>query len=140
MLLGEVVSLKKTPEQTSTKYDLDKETAMAIESLIKDVVQELKIVKIENPSEMNVFQLESDTDDVSENETMSETPTMKTTTSSMTPLSKSALYTSTFHIDWNKIEEYRAKTTLIKMILLKNMLKEAEDSKSLMLLPRIILT
>uniref|UniRef100_A0A915HPM4 Uncharacterized protein n=1 Tax=Romanomermis culicivorax TaxID=13658 RepID=A0A915HPM4_ROMCU len=59
MLFGEVVSLKKILEQTPTKYNLNKETAMAIESLIKDIMQQLEIMKIKNLSKIDAVQLES---------------------------------------------------------------------------------
>uniref|UniRef100_A0A915KYG8 Uncharacterized protein n=1 Tax=Romanomermis culicivorax TaxID=13658 RepID=A0A915KYG8_ROMCU len=107
MLLRETASLKKTPEHISTKLEFNEETAMAVESLTKDVAQETKVLKTENQSQMDVIQLESNTEDISENDTVTKTPTMQTT-SSMTRLLKSLLY-STQHIDWHKKEEYRAK-------------------------------
>uniref|UniRef100_A0A915KZ88 Uncharacterized protein n=1 Tax=Romanomermis culicivorax TaxID=13658 RepID=A0A915KZ88_ROMCU len=76
------------PEQISTELKFNKEMAMAVELLIKDITQEPEVVKTENLSEMDVIQLKDNIEDVSENDTITETP-MKQTTTSMTPLLKS---------------------------------------------------
>uniref|UniRef100_A0A915KJ17 Uncharacterized protein n=1 Tax=Romanomermis culicivorax TaxID=13658 RepID=A0A915KJ17_ROMCU len=84
------------PEQISTELKFIKEMMMAVELLIKDVVQETEVVKTENLSEMDVIQLEGNTQYVSENDTVTETP-MKQTTTSMTPLLKSLSYKHPIH-------------------------------------------
>uniref|UniRef100_A0A915HXS3 Uncharacterized protein n=1 Tax=Romanomermis culicivorax TaxID=13658 RepID=A0A915HXS3_ROMCU len=69
---------------------------------------------------------------------MTEMLAMQTTTS-MTPLSKSLSYI-TKHIDWDKKDEYRAETALIKMILLKDISKGEEESEPQMMPLQIIPT
>uniref|UniRef100_A0A915HVI9 Uncharacterized protein n=1 Tax=Romanomermis culicivorax TaxID=13658 RepID=A0A915HVI9_ROMCU len=105
MLLAE--SPTKTPTQAPTDFELDNETAMAVESLIKNITEESFTVKSEIPSEMDIIQIESKDEDISETDTTAQMPKTKTTTSA-TPLSKS-LSSSQYHIDWDKEEELRAK-------------------------------
>uniref|UniRef100_A0A915HR31 Uncharacterized protein n=1 Tax=Romanomermis culicivorax TaxID=13658 RepID=A0A915HR31_ROMCU len=60
---------------------------MAIESLVKDIAREPFVTKTELPSEMDVIQLESDEENISESDTTTQMLTTKTTTSA-TPLLK----------------------------------------------------
>uniref|UniRef100_A0A915IJ66 Uncharacterized protein n=1 Tax=Romanomermis culicivorax TaxID=13658 RepID=A0A915IJ66_ROMCU len=96
MLAGE--SLTKTPTQASTDTELDKETAMAVESLIKDIAEESFMIKTEVPTRTDIIQIKSDEEDVSQIDTTALTTTAKTS-SSLTPLSKNLSY-SQFKLDW----------------------------------------
>uniref|UniRef100_A0A915KS54 Uncharacterized protein n=1 Tax=Romanomermis culicivorax TaxID=13658 RepID=A0A915KS54_ROMCU len=120
MLMGE--SPTKTPTQAPTDTELNKETAMAIESLIKDIAEESFMIKTEIPSETDIIQIESDEEDVSQTDTTAPTTTAKTT-SSLTPLSKSLLSSqiSQYELDWGKREECQAKTALMKTISMKHL-------------------
>uniref|UniRef100_A0A915J753 Uncharacterized protein n=1 Tax=Romanomermis culicivorax TaxID=13658 RepID=A0A915J753_ROMCU len=131
MLLG------KSQTQAPTDIKLDKETVMAVESLINDIAEESFAIKTEILSETNIIQIKSDDEDVSQTDTTVQTPTAKTI-SSVTPLSKSLL-SSQYHIDWNKGEELRVKAISTKMISMRDLSKiDNDDSK--MVPPQIILT
>uniref|UniRef100_A0A915HLY2 Uncharacterized protein n=1 Tax=Romanomermis culicivorax TaxID=13658 RepID=A0A915HLY2_ROMCU len=105
MLTGESLTktLTQAPTQASADTEFDKETAMAVNLLIKDIADELFVIKAEIPTETDIIQIQSDEDDVSQTNTTAPTTTAKTT-SSLTPLSKNLLY-SQYELDWNKIEE-----------------------------------
>uniref|UniRef100_A0A915J081 Uncharacterized protein n=1 Tax=Romanomermis culicivorax TaxID=13658 RepID=A0A915J081_ROMCU len=67
LLMGE--SPTKTPiqatTQASTDTEFDKEMAMAVKPLIKDMADESFAVKTEIPTETDIIQIKSDKDDVS---------------------------------------------------------------------------
>uniref|UniRef100_A0A915KKL9 Uncharacterized protein n=1 Tax=Romanomermis culicivorax TaxID=13658 RepID=A0A915KKL9_ROMCU len=135
MLLGE--SPTKTPTQAPTDTKHDKETTMAIESLIKDIDEESLAIKTEIPSETDIIQIESDEEDVSQTDTTAPSMMAKTT-SSLTSLSQS-LSISQYELDWGKGEEYRAKAALTKTISMKH-LSEIDDDNSKIVPPQIIPT
>uniref|UniRef100_A0A915J2E7 Uncharacterized protein n=1 Tax=Romanomermis culicivorax TaxID=13658 RepID=A0A915J2E7_ROMCU len=121
MLTGE--SPSKTPTQAPADTELNKETAMAIESLIKDITEESFAIKMDVPTESNIIQIKSDQEDVSQTDTTAPT-TMAKATSSLTLLSKNLSY------NWGKGEEFRAKAVLTKTILMRNILGiDDDDSK-----------
>uniref|UniRef100_A0A915KRF3 Uncharacterized protein n=1 Tax=Romanomermis culicivorax TaxID=13658 RepID=A0A915KRF3_ROMCU len=92
-------------------------------------------MKTEIPREMNIIQIESEEENVSETDTTPQTPMVKRKTS-ITLLSNSLSH-STQHIDWTKEDEYIAKNALIKTMSLKDLSKE-EDVKSQMVALKII--
>uniref|UniRef100_A0A915KDW0 Uncharacterized protein n=1 Tax=Romanomermis culicivorax TaxID=13658 RepID=A0A915KDW0_ROMCU len=135
MLMGE--SLTKTPTQAPTQAftdtELDKETAMAVQWLIKDIAEELFAIKTEVPTETDIIQIQSDEDDVSQTNTTARTTTAKTT-SSLTPLSKNLSY-SQYELDWGKGEQLRAKAVLTKTISMKNILRIDDDDDDSKMFP-----
>uniref|UniRef100_A0A915KLD8 Uncharacterized protein n=1 Tax=Romanomermis culicivorax TaxID=13658 RepID=A0A915KLD8_ROMCU len=122
----------KMPKQAITDFKLDNKTGMAVESLIKDIAEESFTIKTKIPSQMDIIQIESEEENVSETNTTQQMQLTKTTTSA-TLLSKS-LSSSQYHIDWDKGEENREKAILMKMILMKD-LSETEDEDLKMVPP-----
>uniref|UniRef100_A0A915HIH3 Uncharacterized protein n=1 Tax=Romanomermis culicivorax TaxID=13658 RepID=A0A915HIH3_ROMCU len=61
MLMNE--SPMETPTQAPTDTELDKETGMAIESLIKDIAEESFTIKTKIPSQNDIIQIETDEED-----------------------------------------------------------------------------
>uniref|UniRef100_A0A915HLL3 Uncharacterized protein n=1 Tax=Romanomermis culicivorax TaxID=13658 RepID=A0A915HLL3_ROMCU len=110
---------------------------MAVESLIKDIAEELFMIKTEVPTKTNIIQIKSDKEDVSQTDTTAPTTTAKTT-SSLTPLSKNLSY-SQFKLDWGKGEDFQAKAALTKNILMRN-ISEIEDDNSKIVPQQIIPT
>uniref|UniRef100_A0A915K9V1 Uncharacterized protein n=1 Tax=Romanomermis culicivorax TaxID=13658 RepID=A0A915K9V1_ROMCU len=133
MLMNE--SPMETPTQAPTDTELDKETGMAIESLIKDIAEESFTIKTKIPSENDIIQIETDEEDVSQTDTTVPTTTAKTT-SSLTPLSKS-LSISQYKLDWGKGGESRAKAALMTTFSMEN-LSGIDDEDSTMIPPQII--
>uniref|UniRef100_A0A915HTK5 Uncharacterized protein n=1 Tax=Romanomermis culicivorax TaxID=13658 RepID=A0A915HTK5_ROMCU len=122
-------------KQATTDIEIDNKTVMAVQSLIKDIAEESFAIKTKILSKMNIIQIESEEENVSETDTTAQRPMTKMTTS-ITPLLKSLSY-STQHNDWTKEDEYSPKNALIKMMSLKDLSKE-EDVESQMVPPKII--
>uniref|UniRef100_A0A915HJB7 Uncharacterized protein n=1 Tax=Romanomermis culicivorax TaxID=13658 RepID=A0A915HJB7_ROMCU len=109
MLMGESPTKMPThaPTQAFANTEFDKETAIAVKSVIKDIADESFAVKTKVPTKTDIIQMESDEDDISQTDTTKPTTTAKTT-SSLTLLSKNLSY-SQYKLDSIRGQEVQEK-------------------------------